>query len=129
MAGGRRFASGVGTHCIESPPRYSCPSCARSAPALEAGHSIVYHCIVFSTTAGVITWNLKSSAPMIVMRLQIPLPEGQQLLQTRGSIALSPAGTHLLYVANRQLFLRSMSETEARPIGDANLNPANPFFS
>src|SRR5262249_2043432 len=86
--------------------------------------------IVFSATAGVITWNLRRSETTIVMRLQLPLSEGQQLLQNnRGSIALSPDGTHLLYVANRQMFLRSMSETEARPIGDAHLNPANPFFS
>ena len=46
-----------------------------------------------------------------------PLGEGQQFTTNNGqSLAVSPDGTRLVYVANNQLYLRSLSDLEARPI-------------
>jgi serine/threonine-protein kinase len=46
-------------------------------------------------------------------------------------IAISPDGTQIVYTANQRLWLRSMSEVEARPIGgiDASSAVINPVFS
>jgi Tol biopolymer transport system component len=75
------------------------------------------------------------------MRFTIALSDGQQL-QAFGSatgtgrsvIAMSPDGTHIAYVANRQLYLRSLSDLDVRPItiaakqGSAQ-EAINPVFS
>ena len=66
--------------------------------------------------AGALVWALKPSAPMLVTRSRLVLPEGQQFTTDSQSIAISPDGTQMVYVANQRLFLRSLSELEARPI-------------
>ena len=55
--------------------------------------------------------------PIPDVRLNIPL------------LAISPDGTQLVYVANRQLFLRSLSEMEAHAIPGTVGDPSNPVFS
>ena len=45
---------------------------------------------------------------------------------------MSPAGTHIVYTANRRLYVRSLSDLEVRPItgaGADNTLPTNPVFS
>jgi serine/threonine-protein kinase len=89
---------------------------------------------------------LRSSAPPPkqglhpTQRSVIPLPENQTLALSRStplgwaqpSIALSPDGSHLVYVANlgttSQLFLRPMSEMEPSPILGTE-GAFCPFFS
>jgi serine/threonine protein kinase/Tol biopolymer transport system component len=79
-------------------------------------------------------WNLKPSSPPPVTRTVISLPPGQQLagLEIGPAVALSPDGTHLVYVARQgstqQLYLRAMDSLEARPIPDTE-GGASPFFS
>ena len=68
-----------------------------------------------------------------VTRFTFPLGEGQVLSNPgRSLIAMSPDGTKLVYVANQRLFLRSMSELEARPIagsGPFGQGITGPVFS
>jgi serine/threonine-protein kinase len=89
---------------------------------------------------------LKNSAPpseqglYLTQRSVIPLPDDQTLALSRStplgwaqpSIALSPDGSHLVYVANlgttSQLFLRPMSEMEPIPIPGTE-GAFCPFFS
>ena len=82
-------------------------------------------------------WNglaFRPSAPMAVLRLVIPLPSGQQLLEVERSypLALSPNSELLVYVAQgrgeRQLFLRALDDFETRPI-DGSEGARYPFFS
>ena len=48
----------------------------------------------------------------------------------RRSVAISPTGTHLVYAANGQLYLRAMAESEAIPIrGTEDSIATIPFFS
>ncbi|PYS34402.1 MAG: hypothetical protein DMG14_29560, partial [Acidobacteria bacterium] len=47
----------------------------------------------------------------------------------RPVIAISPDGQNIVYQANRQLYLRSMADVDARPIEGTNLDAADPFFS
>jgi Tol biopolymer transport system component len=76
--------------------------------------------VVCAVTAGTM-WRLRPSVPAPVMRFAIAIPDGQQLTAQGKAIAMSPAGTHIVYVANRRLYLRSLSDLEVRPItGAAN---------
>jgi serine/threonine-protein kinase len=79
-------------------------------------------------------WNTIPSASQSVARVVMPLPSTAPLeIETwRPAMALSPDGTHLVYVANhggkRQLYLRQMDRLEATPIpGTEGAN--SPFFS
>jgi hypothetical protein len=75
---------------------------------------------VFSAISGVAVWRLRPVAAVIVSRFVYPLPEGQQFTGQRGLtrpvLAMSPDGTQFVYVANNQLYLRSMGDLSARPI-------------
>ena len=72
-------------------------------------------CVV-AAIAGALVWTIKPSAPMLVTRSRLVLPAGQQFTTDSQSVAISPDGTQMVYVANQRLFLRSLSELEARPI-------------
>ncbi len=84
--------------------------------------------------AGFAVWNLKPLLPQPVTRTVINLPPGQQLagLDSGPSVALSPDGTHLAYVARQggtqQIYLRALDSLEAKPIPGTE-SSINPFFS
>jgi serine/threonine-protein kinase len=80
--------------------------------------------------AAAAAWTLKPSATLPIIRSQIVLPVDQRFTTANGrqNIAISPDGTKLVYVANNQLFLRSLSESEGRPIPGAEQSHS-PFFS
>ena len=86
-----------------------------------------------AVATGVVAWALwpRPAAPPIRTRFAVPLPEGQQFTRAgRHVLALSPDGTRLVYVANQQLYLRSMHELTAAPIsGTEKSDPSEPIFS
>ena len=93
--------------------------------------------VVATLTAGLALWSVMAPSlpePRAVSRVSIPLPSVQELVQSERSypLALSPDGEWLVYVAersgDRQLFLRSISEFEARPI-EGTEGARHPFFS
>ena len=94
---------------------------------------VVTAVVLFALTAGAV-WRLRPAVPSTVMRFTMALPDGQQWSSVIGSqIAMSRAGTHIVYTANRRLFLRSLSDLDVRPItGAGNSERAqqtNPVFS
>jgi serine/threonine-protein kinase len=78
-------------------------------------------------------WSLRPSPPpLAVTRSVFPLPEGQTFTNVgRNTVAISPDGTRMVYVANSRLYLRSLSEVDARPIAGTEgfPNVINPVFS
>ncbi len=83
---------------------------------------------------GLAVWSLTRPAPMPlarVTRTSILVPETQ--MRTGGerrSVAISPTGTHVVYVANEQLYLRALDALDAQPVrGTADSRPQGPFFS
>jgi eukaryotic-like serine/threonine-protein kinase len=96
----------------------------------RARQLVVTASLAVAITAG-ITWNLRPAPPSSVARFSIVLPNGQQLTGLRShNIALSPDGESIVYVANNQLYLRTIAEVEARPIpGTAQRDVDTPFFS
>jgi Tol biopolymer transport system component len=83
-------------------------------------------------TAAVV-WYLQPSTPAALMRFTYVLPEDQRFTNLgRHVIAMSPDGSSIVYIANRQLYLRKLSETEARPIPGVTGSSGpvtTPFFS
>jgi Tol biopolymer transport system component len=72
----------------------------------------------------------KPPAAPAVTRFRYTLPKGQNFTRAgRHIIAISPDGTKLAYVANQQLYLRSMDQLDAEPIRGTNEDPAEPVFS
>jgi serine/threonine protein kinase len=87
--------------------------------------------------ASLATWNSRPShapSPQPVTRTVINLPPGQQLagMEYGPSVALSPDGTHLTYVARQggtqQIYLRPMDSLESRPVPGTE-SAVIPFFS
>ena len=79
---------------------------------------------------GLAVWALTRSAPAapdFVARFSIVLPSGFAN-GPHSQIALSPDGTHLVYAANDQLYLRDMDQMEAAPIRRTE-GAVEPFFS
>jgi eukaryotic-like serine/threonine-protein kinase len=68
-------------------------------------------------------------APRIA-RFTIAPPADQQFTNAgRQLVAISPDGSLMVYVANQQLYRRSMSDTEAKPIQGTAVGPVlNPVF-
>lgn len=93
---------------------------------------IVVTAVVVGAIAGALMWNLQPppAAAPVVTRFPVALPEDQVITTTgNGALAVSPDGTRIVYVANRQLYIRSMGEVEARPIPGSNVDPDFPVFS
>jgi serine/threonine-protein kinase len=84
-------------------------------------------------TAGAL-WRLQPvRSPAIVTRFPVAFAEGQMLTGIdRPVLAVSPDGATLAYVASAQVFVRSMSDVESRPIKGTrgvNESPASLTFS
>ena len=75
----------------------------------------------------------RSRALRVVARFQYLLPETQTFTGFgRHVVAISPDGTKLVYVANRQLYLRELNRLESEPIRgtlEAPAAPVEPVFS
>jgi eukaryotic-like serine/threonine-protein kinase len=91
--------------------------------------------VVGAVAAGVVFGSRRDVAPTtrVPTRLQAKLPEKTSLSLSRGSsIALSPDGSTLVYLANAggqpQLFTRALNRLESTPLPGTE-GATNPFFS
>ena len=112
------------------------PGTAAPAPAIQPrplwrrALPVVAAAVVASAIAGAAAWTLKPTPPLPVTRFGFTLGDGQQFTSAGGQrLAVSPDGTLLVYVANNQLYLRSMSDLEARPIPGTQQTPSTSVFS
>jgi serine/threonine-protein kinase len=112
------------------------PGTAAPAPAIQPRPlwrrtlPVVAAAVVVSAMVGAAAWTLKPTPPLTVARFAFTLGDGQQFTSGGGQrLAVSPDGTLLVYVANNQLYLRSMSDLEARPIPGTQQKPFISVFS
>jgi len=100
-------------------------------PARSSWIPWVVSAVLFLGLASALAWTFKPVPPLSITRFPITLGEGQVFASSsRLDLAISPDGTQIAYVANRQLYVRSMSELEARPVTPDDLvNVNNPVFS
>jgi len=98
---------------------------------------ILLGCLIGILTGALATqligWTQPQSASPSVVRLFLTLPEGERLVESlQTTIALSPDGSHLVYVAGRggatRLYLRSMDKLEAAALPGTE-GAVGPFFS
>jgi len=85
-----------------------------------------------AVAGGLVVWRLKPVPAPVVTRFTIALPDGQVLTNTgRPIVAVSPDGTRIAYVANQRIYLRSMGDSDARPLQGSDTTGAviNPAFS
>jgi serine/threonine-protein kinase len=108
------------------------PVLAPHPPLWRRAVPLVLCAIVAGALAGTAAWYLKPSAPRTGTRFQVTLPQGLSFTGlARRAIAISPDGTQMVYVANGRLYLRSMSEPDAKAIQGTESYEAvaNPVFS
>ena len=101
------------------------PALAPPQPLWRRAIPVVLSVIVTGVLAIAATvYLIPSQAPLVVTRFPLMLGEGQTLpgATTRQAVAISPDGAQMAYLANGRLYLRSMSQLEARPIA----GPAGP---
>jgi len=89
---------------------------------------------LLAAAAGTTVWSLRSAPPPEIVRFSIPLGEGQQFTNIgRRVLDISPDGKRIVYVANRKLYLRSLSDLTAKPIpgteSAATAATVSPVFS
>jgi hypothetical protein len=95
---------------------------------------VVTAVVVVGLASGYGGWTLKRTAPRAVTRSTITLPRGDNFSHTGVHVvALSADGSRLVYTANLRLYMRSMDQLEATPIGGTeggqDTAGRNPFFS
>ena len=79
---------------------------------------------------GLAVWSTTRPAPAPVTRTSIVLPRTQAAGTEFPVVAVSPTGSHVVYVADAQLYLRAMDESQAVPLaGTEGSSPMFPFFS
>jgi serine/threonine-protein kinase len=90
---------------------------------------IIVTAIVVGAMSSAVTWNLRRSSPVAVVRFPIVLPQERQVSRLSNMLALSPDGTRLAYTAGGQLFLHDMARTEAWAITGKDSEVTDPVFS
>jgi eukaryotic-like serine/threonine-protein kinase len=87
--------------------------------------------VTLAAVTGLIVWRMRP-APVdagATARFHVVLPEGQEFGPGPRTTAISPDGKKIVYIANRQLYLRQMADPEARPIRGSAEDPITPVFS
>jgi serine/threonine-protein kinase len=128
LAFGLEMLSDTGTAAalVSAPSAVRSPGRRHALPWVVAGALAV-------GLAGAVAWNLRRPAPpLAITRFAVVLPAGQLLNGNGGghSVALSPDGTRLTYLATR-LYLRTMAELDvkAMPGTERYLGVREPVFS
>jgi eukaryotic-like serine/threonine-protein kinase len=113
---GHRASAGAGSAAVVRSPWHV-------AGALVAGVMI----------AGVAAWTRwpAPAKPSPISRFEIELPDNRVFTRAgRHVMAISPDGTQIAYVANRQVYLRALGDTNASLLaGTADSDPSEPVFS
>jgi serine/threonine-protein kinase len=111
------------------------PSADEPATAIRTG--LVRRALPYAILAAIVgvaaaggVWILRTSPTPSTQRLEIVLPDGEELSNTgRHVVAISPAGTHVVFSANSRLNVRPLDRLEASPIPGSEGNGRSPFFS
>ena len=91
--------------------------------------------VVTASSTALAAWFWRPAAPpALAKRFQVALPIGENFTSTgRAVVAVSPSGSHLVYVANQRLNLRALHELDATALpgteGIGDMASRNPFFS
>jgi serine/threonine-protein kinase len=118
---------------IAAAPRSAITASVPPKPLWKRALPAVIASVVVASLSAALAWFLKPSGhDVAVVRFAFSLGEGQQFTNAgRHLVAMSPDGREMAYVANSRLYLRSISDLDARPIPGTE-NPSGvttPVFS
>ena len=123
-------------HVLADPRGVLVQPATNAAPGMKAGPSVWLSVAAAAVIAGALGFLLRpvpAREPGTVVRFPLLLPDSTQFTSTPTSmIAISPDATRIAFLANGQLFLRNLNETEARPVPGTNeggFGPGSPVFS
>jgi serine/threonine protein kinase len=85
--------------------------------------------VVTALIAWIVAWRMTPREHPQVYYFDYHLPKNQSFTRLGNSLAVSADGRKIVYVANRQLYLKDFKELTARPIQGTSEDPMNPFFS
>ena len=82
--------------------------------------------VVTAIVAGAAAWALRPTPPApVVAQFEFGLPEGLSFTGTsRQTVAISPDGTKVAYLANGRVYVRSIGELEPRAVPGIDSDPA-----
>ena len=90
------------------------PPSSPQTPARRRAIPMAAAAIVAGALVGAAMWTLRPSPPPArVLHFPIPIPEGDAAVRR---LAISPDGTRVAFVAGSRLYVRSLSEPDARPV-------------
>ncbi len=101
-------------------------------PVWRRAIPVVLAILITGVLAATAAWSFKPSPPLHVTRFLFTPPDGQPFTGLgRRVIDISPDGTQIVYAANGRLYLRLMSEQNAKAIPGTEIYQAvtNPVFS
>jgi serine/threonine-protein kinase len=86
--------------------------------------------LVAAGLVGLGVWKFKSAvAPPPTVRFSLTPADGQAIATARQAVAISPDGTRIAYNIGGRLYVRRLSEFDARPVAGAEANVQSPVFS
>ncbi|HET9361950.1 MAG TPA: protein kinase, partial [Vicinamibacterales bacterium] len=86
--------------------------------------------VVAGGAVGAVAWMTRPVPVLQTQRFTIALPAGESYTNVgRHLVALSPAGTHIVYSANGRLNLRALNQLEPTPIRGTESGARGAFFS
>ena len=100
------------------------PLLTRVVPAAVTG-------VVAAAIAGAAVWTWRPAPPeRAITRFAYTMPKDQRFTRNgRHVLAISPDGSTVAYVANSQLYLKSMADMVARPVPGTSQDINTPVFS
>jgi eukaryotic-like serine/threonine-protein kinase len=105
---------------------------APKTPLWKRAVPIALAALVTGAVGVAVAWYLKPAPPAAVSRFDVSLPDNVTFTGTgRHFVAVSPDGARMAFVASNRLYLRSMTEFDAKPIQgtDALSNITEATFS
>src|SRR5262249_30225826 len=109
--------------------RYRAAHGADRRPLWKRLIPIAVTALLVAAATGVVDRIMRPAPSFSITRFSVVLPADQRFTSTaRRTVAISPDGTNVVYVANDQLYLRSLNELKARSI-QSGQSIASPFFS
>jgi tRNA A-37 threonylcarbamoyl transferase component Bud32/WD40 repeat protein len=112
-------------------PAQAAPATSAQRPGIKPALAAIAALALVAVTATVTWWAKPApvTAP-IVSRFTHLVPEKQIMTRLgRRSVTVSPDGTLIAYIADRQIFLRRLHELDAQPIRGSDLDAVDLAFS
>ena len=125
---------------LDDPPVPALPP-ARGIPQSTVRPKPLWKRVMFTAVTAIIVaalgitagLSVKRQIPLPITQFAIPLAAGQVFSgPSRRVVTISPNGSHIAFVANNRLYLRSLADTEVRPIAGTEVNGGaiySPVFS